>query len=195
MYLKNILHALKFVWQSSRKWTVLLLVTQLMQAILPLVGLYLIKLIVDSLTEVGANSDFRPAIQYVLMLGGVQLLAAIIENYQQLINETQQQLVSDYMATVIIDQAVDIDISYYENSDYHDTLHQAQRQALNRPILILQNLSKLLWSSFLLVSLAGLLIFCTGELLLFWASFISIRSVNYFLIEMKDAYFSSVLIS
>lgn len=159
MYLTNIRQALEFVWHSSKKWTILLIVTQLMQALLPLVALYLIKLIVDSLTEVGADADFRPAIQYVLMFGGIHLLMAVIDNFQQLISETQQQLVSDYMATVIIDQAVNMDISYYENSEYHDTLHIVQRQALNRPVMILKNLSNLLRSGFLLASLAGLLIY------------------------------------
>jgi len=153
--------ALWFVWQSSKKWTILGLIFQLIQAFLPLLSLYLIKLMVDALTQTGsaANADFNVVLQYVIVFGGVQLLIAFLQNYQQLISETQQQLVTDYMSTIIIDKATSVDISYYENAQYHDTFHQAQRQAMYRPVQILRNLTDLLRSGFLLLSLAGLLFF------------------------------------
>lgn len=155
-----IYQSLQFVWQSSKKWTILLLITQILQALLPLVSLYLIKLIVDSVTIFSdTHTDFRGVLPYLLMFGGVQLLLAILQNYQQLISETQQQLVTDYMSTVIIDKAISIDMSYYENAQYHDTFHQAQRQAMFRPVQILRNLTDLLRNGLLLLSLATLLLF------------------------------------
>ncbi|MGK0420577.1 MAG: ATP-binding cassette subfamily B protein [Polaribacter sp.] len=118
----------------------------------------MIKLIVDAVTN-SSKTDFSEVIHYILVFGGIQLLQAILQNYRQLISETQQQLVSDYMSEVIIDKAVDIDISYYENAAYHNTFHQAQKQALYRPVQILNNLTEFLSSTFLLISLAGLLFF------------------------------------
>ncbi len=151
--------ALLFVWKSSKKWTILLLVSQLVQALLPLALLYLTKLIVDSIAELKQSGDFETILQYILIFGAVQLLGAIVQNYQQLITETQQQLVSDYMSTVIIDKAVSVDMSYYENPAFFNTFHQAQRQALFRPVQILRNLTDLIRNILLLGSLAGLLIF------------------------------------
>lgn len=159
MTFNYIKQSLQIVWKSSKKWTVLLLVTQLFQAILPLLLLYLTKLIVDELTEVNNTTDFQIILRYILFFGSVQLLLAIIQNYQQLISETQQQLVTDYMSGIIIDKATSIDLSYYENAKYHDTFHRAQRQAMFRPVQILRNLTDLLRSGFLLVSLAGLLLY------------------------------------
>ncbi|MFK7932382.1 MAG: ABC transporter ATP-binding protein [Saprospiraceae bacterium] len=158
MNFNHILQALQLVWTSSKKWTILLLIAQLMQAILPLINLYLIKLVVDSLTETGLE-DFQSVLQYVLLFGLVQLLIAVIQNYEQLISETQQQLVTDYMSTILIDKATSIDISYYENPEYHDTFHLAQQQAMFRPVQILRNLTDLLRSGLLLLSLAGLLVY------------------------------------
>jgi len=159
MTLNYIKQALQIVWKSSKKWTILLLIAQVAQAILPLLLLYLTKLIVDSLTELQASGDFSPILQYIFLFGGIQLLLAIIQNYQQLISETQQQLVTDYMSGIIIDKATSIDLSYYENAKYHDTFHRAQRQAMFRPVQILRNLTDLLRSGFLLLSLAGLLLY------------------------------------
>ncbi|MEM1121179.1 MAG: ABC transporter ATP-binding protein [Bacteroidota bacterium] len=154
-----ILQSLQFVWKSSKKWTIYLLVFQLLQAVLPLASLYLIKLMVDTLTDGGINQGFEDVLKYVFAFGGVQLAMAILQNYQTLISETQQQLVTDYMSTVIIDQAVSMDISYYENAGYHDTFHRAQKQAMFRPVQLLRNLTELLRTGFLLLSIAGLLAF------------------------------------
>ena len=159
MTYQYLLKSLLFVWASSRKWTILLLINQFLQALLPLVALYLTKLIVDAVTELGTSKDFSEVIQYVLFFGGIQLIQAILQNYQQLISETQSQLVTDYMSAIIIDKAVSIDLSYYENAQYHNTFHQAQRQAVHRPVQILNNLTDLLRNGFLLASLAGLLLF------------------------------------
>ncbi len=159
MTINYILQSLQIVWKSSQKWTILLLFSQLMQALLPLALLYLTKLIVDALSEVQNTNDFTPVLIYIICFGGVQLLLAIIKNYEQLISETQQQLVTDYMSTIIIDKATSVDISYYENPQYHDTFHQAQSQAIFRPVQILRNLTDLMRNGLLLVSLAGLLIY------------------------------------
>jgi len=156
--MKEIRLALKFVWESSKKWTILLIVLQLLQAIIPLALLYLTKLIIDSITELKETGDFQSILTYILIFGAVQLLSALVQNYEQLVSETQQQKVSDYMSTVIIDKAVSIDISYYENAAFFNTFHQAQSQALHKPVLILRNLTELIKSAFLLISLAGLLI-------------------------------------
>ena len=157
--LRYLIIALSLVWKSSRKWTILLLISQLFQAILPLILLYLSKLIIDSLSELKITVDFNTIGIYILIFGFIQLLIAIINNYQQLITETQQQLVSDYMSTVIIAKATEIDISYYENAEFINTFHQAQRQALFRPVQILRNLTDFFQSTLLIISLASLLIF------------------------------------
>ena len=156
---KYILNALGFVWESSKNWTILLLITQVVQAILPLGILYLTKLIVDLIPTLKESGDFRTIGYYILIFGLIHLCLALIQNYQELIKDTQQQLVSDHMSSVIIKKAISLDMSYYENSAYYNTFHQAQRQALFRPVQILQSLSTFTTSLFLLASLAGLLIF------------------------------------
>ena len=159
----NVAHlyaALRLVWNASRRWTILLLTVQLLQAFLPLVNLYLIKLIVDTLTETDlAALDFSEIVRYVLAFGAVQLLLALLQNYEQLISETQQQLVVDHLSTLLIDKATELDLSYYENATYHDTFHLAQQQALYRPVQLLQGLAAMLRSGLLLLSLAGLLFY------------------------------------
>ena len=71
MTFNYIKQALQIVWKSSKKWTVLLLVSQLLQAILPLLLLYLTKLIVDALTVVDNTTNFSMILKYILFFGVV----------------------------------------------------------------------------------------------------------------------------
>ena len=54
---QHILFALRLIWKSSKKWTILLVVFQVLQAIVPLIQLYLIKLIVDIFFITGPYSS------------------------------------------------------------------------------------------------------------------------------------------
>jgi len=154
-----IVKSLQFVWQCSRIWTIVLVFTQLLQALLPIATLYLTKLLIDAITVADATTGFRSCFVYVLYIGGVQLLQSFTSNLQMLVSETQKQLVADHMSSVIIDKAIVLDMEYYENSAYHNTFHNAQKQALYRPTQLLSSMTDFLKSVFLLISIAGLMVF------------------------------------
>ena len=158
-YKNHIYKALLLVWQASKKWTVISIVFQVIQAILPLLILYLTKLIVDTLTENSGQIDFSLILKYIGLFGLVHLLQTVINNYQQLATEAQQQLVADHLSKKVIDKTTQLDISFYENPKFHDVLHLAQSQAMYKPIQILNNLTDLLKNGMLISSLAALLIF------------------------------------
>jgi len=158
-YKNHIYKALLLVWQASKKWTVINIIFQVIQAILPLLILYLTKLIVDTLTEKSGQIDFSLILKYIGVLGLVHLLQTVITNYQQLATEAQQQLVADHLSKKVIDKTTQLDISFYENPKFHDVLHLAQSQAMYKPIQILNNLTDLLKNGMLISSLAALLIF------------------------------------
>ena len=146
----HIYKALLLVWQASKKWTVISIVFQIIQAILPLLILYLTKLIVDTLTENSGQIDFSLILKYIGLFGLVHLLQTVINNYQQLATEAQQQLVADHLSKKVIDKTTLLDISFYENPKFHDVLHLAQSQAMYKPIQILNNLTDLLKNGLLM---------------------------------------------
>ena len=155
----QIFEALKLVWVASKKWTVLSIIFQIIQAIIPLIILYLMKLIVDTLTQNTGLLDFSLIIRYLVFFGIVHFLQTIIQNYQQLASDAQNQQVSDYISKLVIEKTSTLDISFYENPKFHDVLHLAQSHAMFKPILILQNLTDLLKNGLLITSLGALLLF------------------------------------
>lgn len=155
--------ALILVWDSARGWTIAGLVLMAIQAFLPLLPLYLIKLIVDNVAA-GINAPNKADIlrQILLLIGLtgiVTLLTAGCRALADIVREYQGQLVTDHVTDVIQRQSAAVDLTYYENSSYYDTLHRAQQEAPHRPNHIVQALTQLSQNSISLLALAGLLFY------------------------------------
>jgi len=153
--------SVRFVWDSARGLTVASCCLLAVQGLLPLASLYLMKKVVDAVTLGTAAADkeaaFKMALIYVTLLGAVTLLTALLNSIASLVSETQGQAVSDYMQSIIHRKSVLLDLAYYENADYYNTLHRAQQDALYRPASIVKGLGQIGQSSVAMLSLAALL--------------------------------------
>jgi ATP-binding cassette subfamily B protein len=67
-------------------------------------------------------------------------------------------VVTDHVADVIHGKSVAVDLEYYEDPKYYDTLHRAQQEATYRPTSIMDSLMNLGQSGISLIALAGLLV-------------------------------------
>jgi ATP-binding cassette subfamily B protein len=134
----------------------------LIQGVLPLASLYLIKLLIDSVTEGLAAPNpanaLGEAVWFVLLLGVVALISSACSTLATLVNRAQGQAVSDHMASILHAKSIEVDLEYYENPQYYNTLHRAQQEASSRPTLILNTLMQLAQNGISLVAVAGLLI-------------------------------------
>ena len=154
-------HALGLVWESAPGWTVAGAVLIIVQGILPLAALYLMKLIVDSVTGgvVTAGTEAFGSVLFLIALaGGVALLTVLCNSASAVISEAQSALVSDHVQELIHSKSVEVDLEYYENTSYYETLHRVQKEAPFRPTRIVNGILKLGQSSISLVVVVGLLV-------------------------------------
>jgi ATP-binding cassette, subfamily B, bacterial len=153
--------ALRLVWRSAPGWTLVNLVLVVVQGLLPLAGLYLMKEIVDAVTAGIAAPDkaagFQPALFRIILAGGIALLAALARSLGDLAGETQSQIVTDSVSDLLHAQSIAVDLEYYENPAFQDTLHRAQQEAPFRPTRILQGLIDILQNGLSLVGVVALL--------------------------------------
>jgi ATP-binding cassette subfamily B protein len=159
---RNLSRALKFVWDSGPKWTLASSALVLVQGLLPLVTLYLIKLLVDSVTvSLAAPSpanDLGEVVWFVVLLGVVAVISSVCSTLSSLVNNAQGQAVTDHMASILHTKSVEVDLEYYENPQYYNTLHRAQREASYRPTRILLTLFQLAKNGISLLAVGGLLV-------------------------------------
>ncbi len=159
LYLRR---ALCLVWVSTPRWTLFSLALLIAQSILPLITLYIIKLIVDAVsqgvTTVQPGEGFGRVLGLIVLAGGVTLAADLCRSLAGFITEVQSQMVTNYVNNVLHTKSVELDLEYYENAQYYDVLHRAQADAPYRPVQILNRLSQGSQSALSLAGIALLLV-------------------------------------
>jgi len=152
--------AVSLVWKSSRGLTIANLLLTILQGLLPLIPLYLMKLLIDSIEEVieGADISFNHIGLLIGIMGAAALLTAIVKSIAGIVEQTQARVVTDYMQDILHGKSVDVDLSYYEDSSFYDTLHRAQTEAPFRPTKIVTDLIGTARSTVSLLAMVGLLL-------------------------------------
>jgi len=158
MHLKQ---AVRVVWESGPGWTVANVVLVFVQGVLPLLLLYLMKLVVDSVTAGLAAQDkggvFEHVGRLIVIAGGVTVFNAVCSSVAGLVKEQQTQIVTDHMNDVLHAKSIEVDLEYYESSEYYDKLHRAQHEGPYRPSSIVNGLVQTAQSGISLVAMAALL--------------------------------------
>ena len=153
--------AVRLVWKSAPGWTLLNLTLLLAQGLLPLAVLYLMKRIVD-VAAAGFHAPdkavaFQEALFWILLAAGAALLTVLCRSLGEWAAEAQAQAVTDDVSDLLHAKSIAVDLGYYEDSRYFDTLHRAQQEAPHRPTRIVNGLVQVGQNGIALIGVAALL--------------------------------------
>src|SRR5918996_535073 len=166
--------AVRLVWSSSPGWMLASLALVVVQSGLPLLQLYLLKLIVDAVAgdlRADAGAAFQRIAVLLAFAAAAALTAALCRSLAGLVAEGQGRAVSDHLHNLVHAKAVDVDLEYYESAGYHDALHRAQQEGAYRPTRIVNGLMQIAQSSLALLLMAGVLVsFHWGTALVLFAA-------------------------
>lgn len=133
----------------------------LLQSVLPLVNLYLLKLLIDSVSGgISAGGFGLQTMWLLLAMCGVFLLNRIVSALNGVNNDVLGQRLVDYLSDLLQRQSARLDMQYYDNPTYYDILHRAQQESSFRPMQILSNF----------MSVGGALISVMGVVLMLTAA-------------------------
>lgn len=156
---QRVIRALVLVWRSAPAAAAVNTALIVVQTILPLAGLYLFKLIID--TVAAGATDGAASFERVLLLVGLAGLIAIVGvaagALSALTGEIQALQVTDAMRERLNEKSIQVDLGYYEDPRYYNTLHRAQQEAAFRPMRLVSNLTGVLRSAAIAVGLLILL--------------------------------------
>ena len=160
--------AIRLVWKCAPGLTLSNSILVIIRSILPLLVIYLMKLVVDVATIAVALPDKSVAFKQILLLVGltglVSLISALFNSIATLTSEAQSQVVSDQTSSIIHAKSIEADLEYYENPRYQDTLHRAQQEAPFRPTSIINGLTQLGQAIVSLLAIAGLFLVNSGKI-------------------------------
>jgi len=153
--------AVRFVWQAAPGWTVASLALIVIQGALPLLTLYLMKLIIDAVTVALGAPDKVAAFRHLGLLisfaAGVAIINSLFQQIAGLVKESQTLQVTDHMYEILHSKSIEVDLEYYENPQYLDTLHRAQQEGPYRPTHIVDGLVRMGQSGISLLAMVVLL--------------------------------------
>lgn len=161
--LRVIRRAWYYVRQSAGGWTWLNMATTLVQGILPLLFIWMMKLLIDRVVEISSLPDPSAHLDGLLLL---TILTALVFLFSTLsgilggmVKEYQSVYLSAYMYGLLHRKSAELELSYFEDSRYHDLFHRASGEAGFRPGHMVNGLFQLLQSSVSLIALCLLLIY------------------------------------
>jgi ATP-binding cassette, subfamily B, bacterial len=152
--------ALQLVWTTSQSLTVALALLALVGGLLPgaiaLVG----KLIVDSVilaNRSGLQVDRQTALNYVYLEAIAIVILAAAQKGLVVCQSLLRVLLAQRVNELILEKALTLDLTHFEDSEFYDKMSQARSQASSRPLSLITRTFGLCQSALTLITFSGLL--------------------------------------
>ncbi len=156
-------HALDLVWSTSRPLTVALALLTLVAGVLPAavayVGAQIVDAVVDAIAahRAGGVEDLARVLGYVALEG---VLVAAVAAAQRGLSTCQSLLraqLGQRVNEMILEKALTLDLSHFEDSEFYDKLTRARREASSRPLALVMSSFGLVQNAVALLSFGTLL--------------------------------------
>jgi len=167
--LRNLPPFLKSIWQTSRLLSVSTIALRLLRALLPVVTLYVGKLIIDEVVRLLA-ADVRPSdwlgsgqLNHLWLLLGLEFALAvasdILGRIVSMIDSLLGELYNNSTSVKLMEHAASLDLEDFEDAELQDKLDRARRQVSGRSSLLSQLLGQAQDMITVISFAAGLLVY------------------------------------
>jgi ATP-binding cassette subfamily B protein len=156
--------ALALVWTTNKALSVMLALLTLVAGVLPAGIAYVGAQIVDAVihaADLHRHTGTTPLTQVVKFVALEALLVAATSMAQRGISLAQSLLraqLGQRVNVMILEKALTLDLTQFEDSEFYDKLTRARREASSRPLSLVMRTFGLLQNAISLVSFGGLLI-------------------------------------
>jgi ATP-binding cassette subfamily B protein len=156
--------ALELVWTTSRPLSIALALLTFVAGALPAAIAYVGSLIVDAVVAamqaLPGDQEARTAHALLMVVAEGGLVAALAgaQRGLSLCQSLLRALLGQRVNVMILEKALTLDLTHFENSDFYDKLTRARREASSRPLSLVMRTFGLAQNAVSLVSFATLLI-------------------------------------
>src|ERR687885_774738 len=153
--------ALELVWTTSHTLTIVLAILTLVAGLLPGAIAYVGKLIVDSVvlaSQSGAQTQRWMALEYVGLEAIAVMALAATQRGLTVCQSLLRVLLGQRVNVLILEKALTLDLTHFENSEFYDKMTQARQEASFRPLSLVTRTFGLIQNALSLVTYGGLLL-------------------------------------
>jgi ATP-binding cassette subfamily B protein len=161
-HLQQIKTILRYIWKSSPGWTLLNAFLVVTRGLLPLLLIYLVKLLVDEIQVVAASGGdgilLHRLIILLIVAALVFLANALSASLGTLVREKQSFVISDFFDNLIHDKTTRIDYGFFEHPKYQNVFFRALNEASFRPSRIFYGIVGIIQNLITLAVMGGILL-------------------------------------
>lgn len=153
--------AIALVWATNRPLTVALMMLTLVAGLLPGAIAYVGKLIVDGVVlaaRSGLAGDRWHTLTYLGVEAGLIAVQAGCKQGLALCQALLRALLGHKVNVLILEKALTLDISHFEDSEFYDKMARARREASSRPLSLVGRTFGLVQDTLSLIAYGGLLL-------------------------------------
>jgi ATP-binding cassette subfamily B protein len=136
--LASLPRVLKLVWDIQPVFTVQLGVLNVAQGFLPAATAYVGKLLIDGVLAAihlgGARGTTTFVVWMVIAQFGIQGLSSLLSTWSNIVQQLLQERASYSIQLLVMEKANTLDLSFFEDARFYDSLQQAQSEAASRPV-------------------------------------------------------------
>lgn len=159
--LAGVPRALRLVWESHRGYTAGVALFSILFGILPTATAWVSKLLIDSVVaavENGARQDLVDTVVWLVVLQfGLFIGTSLLQTVRSINQQALQELTARRVQLMVMEHANRLDLQFFENPQFYDSLQQAQREATRRPVAMVEQLFGLVRSSITFLSMIALM--------------------------------------
>jgi len=161
--MRNTPEAFRLVWAASRPAALLEMGLTLVAAALPAAQAWAGKLIIDAIVSaldrgLDPATGLRQVLPYLALEFGLLLISSLTSQARSLTNRILQSQLTNHVNSLIIRKAISLDLQFFENPSFYDTLQNARRQADTSALNIVNSTLQMAQQALTLVSLVALLL-------------------------------------
>ena len=151
--------AIELVWTTSKPLTVTIALLTLIAGILPAAIAWVGKLIVDGVVEATAasNPDINSILWLVALEAGIVIVIAAAQRGLSASESLLRALLGQRVNVMILEKALTLELTHFEDAEFYDKLTQARREASSRPLALVSKTFGLVQNAISLISYSVLL--------------------------------------
>ncbi len=136
---KRMLYIWKLVWEVSPGILFLMAFMALFNGVMPVVGSLIGKEILNSLAKAysGEITEFKIIMSLLIFQFAYSLVISVVNRLDSMIIRISGEVVTNHIKLKIMNKAKEVDLASFDNPDFYAKMENANREAGNRPIQVL----------------------------------------------------------
>ncbi|MFB5660292.1 ABC transporter ATP-binding protein [Alteribacillus sp. HJP-4] len=153
----------KLLWETNKVYFFLVILLNIFSGLLPALLIYLTQILINYVQfSYSENQNFAEALPQFSTIFIIFALATIFSGLSGLVLETfkniYKELLSNTVNIKLMNKAINLTYSNFENDEIYDSLQRARQDATYRPYQIFEQVMGIIQGTVTLLSVAGILI-------------------------------------